>query len=398
MNYYLPLKIMQLLEKNKIGFVLPWYGQNIPGGAEAEALGLIDNLKSHFDVEVLTTCVKDFFSDWNENFWKEGTYFENGVKIMRLKVDKKDRFDFHNVNRLLMNGKRPDLDEEKIYMRGQVSSRGLNSFIKTNVLNYKYFFSMPYMFGTTVDLSLIAPEKTVLIPCLHNEAYARMEVYKTMFSSVFRVFFHMNSEKRLAESLYGNNDSFRIIGEALDLNVSGNKERFFLKYGVRDFFVYVGRKDEGKNVPLLVHWFSKYRDLSGKDVKLLLIGPGELNLPLPSGIVDLGFITRQDKFDAIFASLGLINLSLNESFSLVLMEAGLLKRPVIVHENSEVLMEHVHKGNMGLFASDFFEFFEVLNYIWENKEFSSRLGLNGYNYVLNNFSKERVLKNILSNL
>lgn len=385
-------------EKNKIAFVLPWYGQNIPGGAEAEARGLIEILKTEFEVEVISTCVRDFFSDFNDDFYKEGEFFENGVKVRRFKVDKKERFDFHNVNRLLMQGKIPNDEEEEIYMKGQISSAALNEYLKDKAFEFKYFFAMPYMFGTTRDLSLIVPEKTILVPCLHDESYARMKAYKRMFSSVFRVFFHMQSEKKLAEKLFGKFDSFRIIGEALDLNVVGEKDRFISKFGIRDFFIYVGRKDEGKNVPLLVDWFLKYKELSGSAVKLLLIGPGELNISLPSSVVDLGFLSKQDKFDAISASLGLINLSLNESFSLVLMEAGLLKRPVVVLEQSEVLLEHVVSGNMGLYCFDFFEFCECLNVLQSDKDLGLKLGENGYNYVRNNFSKEVVFNNILRNL
>ncbi len=389
---------MQSSEKNKICFVLPWYGQNIPGGAEAEVRGLIEILKKDFEVEVLCTCVKDFFSDWNENYWKAGEYNETSVKVRRFKVDKKDRFDFHNVNRLLMNGNRPSATDEKIYIDGQISSQDLNDFLKAKACEYKYFFAIPYMFGTTIDLSLIVPEKTVLIPCLHNEVYAEMSFYKKMFLSVYRVFFHMESELRLAERFYGKSDSFRIIGEALDLNISGSFERFFSKYDFRDFFVYVGRKDEGKNVPLLIDWFVKYRRLYKSPLKLLLIGPGELSFPLPSFVKDLGFVSTQDKYDAVSASLGLVNLSLNESFSLVLMEAALLKKPVIVHENSEVLMEHVLKGNFGLFAGDFFEFCEVLEFIRKNPNLTESFGESGKNYVHENFSPEKIRANILKNL
>ena len=59
----------------KIGFVAPWYGEKIPGGAEMELRGLVHHLKDvGVEVEVLTTCVKDFMSNWNENYYKEKDY------------------------------------------------------------------------------------------------------------------------------------------------------------------------------------------------------------------------------------------------------------------------------------------------------------------------------------
>ena len=58
----------------KIGFITPWYGESIGGGAEAELRGLVHHLvEAGMELEVLTTCVKSFTSDWNENYHPEGT-------------------------------------------------------------------------------------------------------------------------------------------------------------------------------------------------------------------------------------------------------------------------------------------------------------------------------------
>ena len=42
----------------KIGFITPWFGMDIPGGAEAELRELVLQLKeTDLEFEVLTTCV-----------------------------------------------------------------------------------------------------------------------------------------------------------------------------------------------------------------------------------------------------------------------------------------------------------------------------------------------------
>ena len=49
----------------KIGFVIPWFGENIPGGAEMELREVTAHLqKAGMEVEILTTCVKEFTADW----------------------------------------------------------------------------------------------------------------------------------------------------------------------------------------------------------------------------------------------------------------------------------------------------------------------------------------------
>jgi len=66
----------------KIAFVVPWYGDKIPGGAETETRNIVKNLtKKEIEVEILTTCVEKFSSDWNKNYYKEGNYEESGIKI-----------------------------------------------------------------------------------------------------------------------------------------------------------------------------------------------------------------------------------------------------------------------------------------------------------------------------
>ena len=42
-----------------IAFVIPWFGFDIPGGAEMELKGLVSHLHdAGVKVEILTTCVK----------------------------------------------------------------------------------------------------------------------------------------------------------------------------------------------------------------------------------------------------------------------------------------------------------------------------------------------------
>mgnify|MGYP003342993432 CR=1 FL=1 len=63
----------------KLGFVVPWHGENIPGGAEMLLRGVTSHLHAAgVELEILTTCIKQFSSDWNENYHKEGVTVENG--------------------------------------------------------------------------------------------------------------------------------------------------------------------------------------------------------------------------------------------------------------------------------------------------------------------------------
>ena len=55
------------MKKEKVAFVVVRYGKNINGGAEYHCQMLAERLVSDYDVEVLTTCVRDVATAGNNN-------------------------------------------------------------------------------------------------------------------------------------------------------------------------------------------------------------------------------------------------------------------------------------------------------------------------------------------
>ena len=83
----------------KIAFVIPWYGEGIPGGAEMELREVAGHLqKAGVEVEVLTTCVKDFTADWNQNYYAAGVAMVYDVPTRRFPVRKRDTATFDRIN------------------------------------------------------------------------------------------------------------------------------------------------------------------------------------------------------------------------------------------------------------------------------------------------------------
>ena len=117
----------------KLGFVIPWYGLDIPGGAEAELRGLTKHMHdAGVELEILTTCVKQFASDWSKNAKKAGTSIENGIVVRRFRVRKKrDTRTFAKVNAKLMKGQIPlTAEEEAAFEREMVNSPALYEYIR----------------------------------------------------------------------------------------------------------------------------------------------------------------------------------------------------------------------------------------------------------------------------
>ena len=124
----------------KIGFVIPWYGDRIPGGAEMEARTVVKHLiKAGVEAEVLTTCVKEFTADWNVNYYQEGLTDEAGVPVRRFLVRERDTDRFNKVNLKLMNNIRLTAAEEETFMREMVNSPDLYDYIENNKKKYDLF-------------------------------------------------------------------------------------------------------------------------------------------------------------------------------------------------------------------------------------------------------------------
>lgn len=381
----------------KLAFVTPWYGDNIPGGAEKELRGLIYHLlENNIKLEVLTTCVKEFNSDWNENFFPEGETVENEVIVRRFRVDKRNTRKFDEVNYKLMNNLPITLEEEEIYIHEMINSRKLCSYIREHKDEYHAFIFIPYMFGTTYYGCLECREKAVLIPCFHDESYIYMNIYKKVFENIKGIIYHAQPEYELANKVFNlPKVNQAVLGEGIDTDVCGQSEEFKRKYSINaPFILYAGRKDKGKNVDTLIKYFREYHIRQSSMLKLVLIGGGKIDIPrdIEDKVIDLGFVSEQDKYNAYAAAELLCQPSENESFSLVMMESWLNKKPVLVNENCNVTSYFVKECNGGLYYKNYFEFEGALNYILKEKKIAEYMGKNGEIFVRENFSWNVIIK------
>ena len=390
----------------KTAFVIPWYADDIPGGAEMELREVSAHLhKAGVPVEILTTCVREFGADWSENYYSEGTDISScGITIRRFRVRKRDAKAFDRVNAKLMNGMKITREEEDIFLREMVNSPDLYSYIDSHSDEYGLFVFIPYMFGTTYNGVQVCPEKSVLIPCFHDEAYAYMKRFGEVFPHTAGMIFNARPEAELAEKLFRFSESGTktiVMGIGMDTDIESSPEDFRSKFGIDEpFILYAGRKDEGKNVHTLVKYYSEYLKRRDTDLKLVLIGGGSIELPQElvrnRRIIDLGFVDRQDKYNAQGAAAFLCQPSHNESFSLVIMESWLCGRPVLVHEECAVTRNFVSESDGGLYFGSYFEFEGCTDYFLSNSDKSAAMGRNGMEYVRRNFDWDVIVQKYIS--
>ena len=378
----------------KIAFVIPWFGWGIPGGAEAECKGLAKHFhKARIEVEVLTTCVKEFSANWNEDYHKPGMTKEDGIDIpiRRFKVRPMDPGIFGPINQKLMKCELPlTKEEEDGYLREMINSPDLYEYMRKHKAEYDLFVFMPYMFGTTLNGAKEVYDKAVIIPCFHEEGYIHMNCMKEVFEKVAGMAFLAAPEGELANKTYDlSKVNNQVMGAGVDCDMDGDAKRFREKYNIDSpFILYAGRKEVGKNIYELMFNFMEYKDRHpSSDMKLVLLGGGHVSIParIRKDVFDLGFVPVQDKFDAYAAADLLCQPSEHESFSIVIMESWLMKRPVIVSGNCAVTKNFAIESQGGLYYDNYYEFEAAVDCIINNDEIAHEMGENGRAYVLRNF-------------
>lgn len=375
----------------KIGIVTPWYGDDAVGGAETVARELAGRLAREHDVTVLTTTSRAFLSEWDESFYAEGTTREGGYAVRRFAVDPRERGMFDAVNGALLGLPVDDWDELRLrgpqtdpFIEESINSVALERYLRDEAsARHDAVIFLPYLYGVVVRGIEAYPGRAHLLPCLHDEAYARLPRIQAMVHRAATLLMNSAGEAELALRLYGPGILHKttIIG----LGVEPSSIAGELPAGVRaPYLVFVGRRDVTKNVDFLVDSFRRYRENgSSKELSLVLAGPGEQSYDdRENGIIDLGFIEAGAKQALIAGAVGLAQPSVNESYSRTIMEAWMSRKPVAVHRGCLATATAVAASGGGLLAGSKEEWLGVFESFERDPDSRlTEMGLRGERYA-----------------
>jgi glycosyltransferase involved in cell wall biosynthesis len=383
-----------------ITFVAPWYGPRVPGGAEFQCRRNAEELaRRGLPVEVFATTAGGLGVDWDTPSFPAGDELVNGVPVRRFPTRHRDAAAFDAINRRVLEGGRLSLVDEAVFVREIVGSDALDATIAAERGSRLYIFT-PYMFGTSY-WGARAALRPYFIPCFHDEGYAYMALYRQLIESAHGLLFYSAAEQRLANRVCRIAGRHQIVlGGGIETQAGGDAARFRRKFGLeRPFLLYAGRRDVTKNTPLLYDYFRAYRAQGGQLRLALIGGPGEpppADLLASGAAVDLGFLDQQDKLDAYAAAAALCQPSLNESFSVVLMEAWVAGAPGLVHSDCPVTREFCEASGGGLHFRSAAEFNATLRWIEANPAAARRMGERGRAYVREMFAWDAVLGRLLN--
>ncbi len=154
--------------------------------------------------------------------------------------------------------------------------------------------------------------------------------------------------------------------------------------------LYGGRIDPGKGCEELIEYFSSYVQ-EGGDATLALMGVKLMPLPEEPFIRFAGRLSDQERLQALEAATVVVVPSPYESLSLLALESFAVGTPILANARSEVLVDHCHRSNAGLYYADRDEFMECLKLLIADPHLRESMGRNGRRYVRQNYRWDVIL-------
>ena len=344
----------------KLAVVVQRYGADINGGAELHARYIAEHLAQHAQVEVLTTCARDYITWKNE--WPPGEERINGVRVRRFAVSKpRDPRDFGRRSQLVFERPHSVADELAWLESEGPTSPDLVRHVARTEAEVDFFVFFSYRYYLSWHGIRAVPDKAVLVPTAERDPAAGVSIFAPVFRGARALMFNSFEERALIEAVSGRTGPGVVVGVGSEIPDHPQPGRFRKKFDVRrPFAIYVGRIDENKGCRELFDYFGRYAAMNPRGLDLVLVGSRVLDVPAHPRIRYTGFLPDEDKFDAIAASDVLIMPSRYESLSMVALEAWALGRPVLANGHCDVLRGQVIRGNGGLYYESFEEFAEAL--------------------------------------
>lgn len=404
--------------KPKIVFVSNRYGLEVCGGGELHARMLAERLTDCYDVEVLSTT--SLLPNKDDKFYTSTVEVLNGVVVRRFPIVEgcsewdeshyqehwrgaKFRRKLYNswvlrpLNKLFPTWKY-NLDTELRMIRTtdmQLYSPKLIDYLKENQQNYSIILTIGSAVTNTIFASMVAPEKTILIPLVHKDIYRYFSTAVMTICNVAHLAFNTQQEKRFFTTVYG--DKFppnSIVAVGIELPDGEPEQQVIQKYNLpENYILYLGRITPPK-ITNLLRDFIKYKQQTDNDVKLLMAGSFDCDrslLPVSDDIVYTGFITDQEKMPLIANSLLLVNASRVESLSLLMLEGMAMGKAVLVNGECSVLKAHCKDSGCNKMYYNRRNFIKRLSLLISDDRLREEYGLKGREYFERNYSWEKVM-------
>lgn len=407
----------------KLGFVIQRYGTEILGGSEYHCRLIAERLATRHQVEVLTTCARDYITWKNE--YPDSPDRIRGVTVRRF-ANARTR-DIESFNRysdwIFANPHTRDDEMEWLTQQGPWCP-DLLEYLRRHQQSYDAIIFFTYLYAPTALGLAVAPDRSILVPTAHNEPAIHLSIYREVFGLPAGIAYNTEVERAFLKELFPIRAvAEETVGCGVDLpqhrayprQAGGGRSRpaegadeaaepprpssplsmrgatFRRRHRLHGPFVlYGGRIEKGKGCEELIEYFSTYVQQGG-EATLALMGVKLMPLPEEPFVNFAGLLSERERLQALEAATVVAVPSPYESLSLLALEAFAVGTPILANARSDVLVSHCLRSNAGLFYADRDEFTACLSLLVGDEPLRAAMGQNGRDYVRRHYRWDVIL-------
>jgi hypothetical protein len=189
----------------KVAVVVQRYGAEINGGAELHARYVAEHLARHVEVEVLTTCARDYIS-W-ANDYPAGVSRDGAVHVHRFPVSRtRSPREFGDWSTRVFESVHSVNDELAWLDAEGPTSPELIRHLGAHHAAYDFviFFSMRYYHA--YHGARAVPEKAILVPTAERDEVLGLSIFAPILRGVRACMYNSPEERALLQAMAGRDD------------------------------------------------------------------------------------------------------------------------------------------------------------------------------------------------
>ena len=385
------LKPERKIERLRLAFVVQRYGEDVNGGAEYHCRLVAEHLAQQHQIEVMTSCAKDYITWRNEH--PAGLQEINGIPVRRFKVRRsRDPNRFGRLSQKVFLGRHDEHDEIAWLEEQGPLSPALLRFLTRRQNDYDYFIFFSYRYYHSYYGIKATAAKALLVPTAEKDEVIDLEIFKGLFHLPRAIIYNSVEERAMIWKTTGNRDvRGDVVGVGSDVPTRPNQQLFRERHDVEGpYMIFLGRVDQNKGCRTLFNYYCRYRHETESQLKLVLVGGKNMAIPDDPGIHYTGFLSEAEKWSALVGAKLLVMPSELESLSMVTLEAWSVRKPVLVNGKCDVLRGQCQRSNAGLYFDNYYEFREALTRLEKDEKLCEGLGNNGERFYRNHYRWEVV--------
>jgi glycosyltransferase involved in cell wall biosynthesis len=359
--------------RGRLAIVVQRYGAEVNGGAEGHARALARVLLANYDIDVLSSRAIDY-QTWAPHY-PAGESWLDGCRVLRFDHPARARRGRQHMplrhklrwrlRRWLARAGQPEVAQPNgndhhdglDYLRDQGPTMpGLLAHLAEHGDGYDAVIFFTALFHPTACGVLVQPERSLLVPTLHDEKPMFLPHFHRVFRAPRCILFNTASEAALARRLYGDDLPPQLVC-GLGVDIPGDAARaadraalpaLQQRWGLRQpYLLYLGRVDSAKGCDRLFDYHLALPAALRARLPLVVAGHPVIPVPAHADIIATGFVGEAERDALLEGALALVNPSPNESLSLVVLEAMARGKPVLVNGGCAVLADHVTASGTG---------------------------------------------------